>query len=82
MQLSPRPDGTHFIQAQHNLFGKQNDVFMQDGLNIAAQHYQIDGEIGDMVMDKDDQRDDAEAILRNIREFPGTIRTQVLNRPS
>tara|TARA_B100000459_G_C8578271_1_gene201982 strand:+ start:372 stop:539 length:168 start_codon:yes stop_codon:yes gene_type:complete len=55
---------------------------MQDGLNIAAQHYQIDGEIGDMVMDKDNQRDDAEAILRNIREFPGTIRTQVLNRPS
>ena len=35
-----------------------------------------------MVMDKDDQRDDAEAILRNIREFLGTIRTQVLNRPS
>ena len=82
---SPRPDGTSFIQVQRNLSGelwKSKNVFARHGVNVAAQHYQIDGEIGDMVLGTDDHRDDAEAILRNIRELPGTIRAQVLNRPS
>ena len=82
---SPRPDGTCFIQVQRNLsgeFGKSKGVFARNGVNVAAQHYKIDGEIGDMVLDTDDHRDDAEAILRNIWELPGTIRAQVLNRPS
>ena len=82
---SPRPDGTCFIQVQRNLSGehwKSKGVFARNGVNVAAQHYQIDGEIGDMVLDTDDHRDDAEAILRNILELPGSIRAQVLNRPS
>ena len=85
VQLSPRPDGTGFIQVQRYLpgeLGKLNDVFARNGVNIAAQHYQTDGEIGYVVLDTDDQRDDAEAILRDIRELPGTIRARVLNRPS
>ena len=82
---SPRPDGTRFIQVQRNLsgeFGKSKGVFARNGVNVVAQHYKIDGEIGDMVLDTEDHRDDAEAILRNIWELPGTIRAQVLNRPS
>lgn len=85
VQLSPRPDGTRFIQVQRNLpgeLGKLNEVFARNGVNIAAQHYQTDGEIGYVVLDTDDQRDDAETILRDIRELSGTIRARVLNRPS
>ena len=85
VQLSPRPDGTRFIQVQRNLpgeLGKLNEVFARHGVNIAAQHYQTDGEIGYVVLDTDDARSDAEDILRDIRGLSGTIRARVLNQPS
>ena len=66
---SLRPEGTCFIQVQRNLSGElwnSKGVFARNGVNVAAQHYQIDGEIGAMVLDTDDHRDDAEKILRNI----------------
>ncbi len=85
VQLSPRPGGTRFIQVQRNLpgeLGKLNEVFARHGVNIAAQHYQTDGEIGYVVLDTDDARSDAEDILRDIRGLSGTIRARVLNQPS
>ena len=85
VQLSPRPGGTRFIQVQRNLpgeLGKLNEVFARHDVNIAAQHYQTDGEIGYVVLDTDDARSDAEDILRDIRGLSGTIRARVLNQPS
>jgi len=85
VQLSPRPGGTRCIQVQRNLpgeLGKLNEVFARHGVNIAAHHYQTDGEIGYVVLDTDDARSDAEDILRDIRGLSGTIRARVLNQPS
>ena len=85
VQLSPRPDGIRFIQVQRNMpgeLGKLNEVFARFGVNIAAQHYQTDGEIGYVVLDTDGVRTDAEDILREIRGLSGTIRARVLNQPS
>jgi D-3-phosphoglycerate dehydrogenase / 2-oxoglutarate reductase len=85
VQLSPRPEGIRFIQVQRNMpgeLGKLNEVFARHGVNIAAQHYQTDGEVGYVVLDTDGVRTDAEDILRDIRGLSGTIRARVLNQPS
>ena len=58
VQLPPRPAGTRFIQVQRNLpgeLGRLNEVFARHKVNIAAQHYQTDGELGYVVLDADGQ---------------------------
>ena len=83
--LSPRPNGTRFIQVQRNLpgeLGKLNEVFARHDVNIAAQYYQTDGEVGYVVLDADGAVPDAEAILGDIRALSGTIRARRLNRPA
>jgi D-3-phosphoglycerate dehydrogenase / 2-oxoglutarate reductase len=85
VQLPPRPAGTRFIQVQRNLpgeLGHLNEVFAQHKVNIAAQHYQTDGELGYVVLDADGQVPDAEAIVREIRGLSGTIRARMLYRRS
>lgn len=59
-----------------------NDVFASRSINIAAQYYQTDGEIGYVVLDADGAVADAEAVLEQIRELPGTIRARLLYRGS
>lgn len=81
VQLPVRPAGTRFIQVQRNLPGelrRLNDVFANRQINIAAQYYQTDGEIGYVVLDADGAPDDAEAVLDDIRALPGTIRARLL----
>ncbi len=83
VQLPVRPAGTRFIQVQRNLPGelrRLNDVFAGRGINIAAQYYQTDGEVGYVVLDADGSVDDAEAVLDQIRDLPGTIRARLLYR--
>jgi D-3-phosphoglycerate dehydrogenase len=85
VQLPPRPAGTRFIQVQRNLpgeLGHLNEVFARHKVNIAAQHYQTDGELGYVVLDADGQVADAEAIVREIRGLSGTIRARMLYRRS
>ena len=85
VQLPPRPAGTRFIQVQRNLpgeLGHLNEVFARRKVNIAAQHYQTDGELGYVVLDADGQVPDAEDIVREIRGLPGTIRARMLYRRS
>ena len=51
-QLPPRATGTRFIQVQHilpGMLGRLDDVFARRKINIAAQYYQTDGEIGYVV---------------------------------
>lgn len=81
VQLPVGPAGTRFIQVQRNLPGelrRLNDVFAGRGINIAAQYYQTDGEVGYVVLDADGAVADAEAVLDEIRVLPGTMRCRLL----
>lgn len=83
VQLPVRPAGTRFIQVQRNLPGelrRLNDVFAGRSINIAAQYYQTDGEIGYVVLDADGMVEEAEDILDQIRALPGTVRARLLYR--
>ncbi len=83
VQLPIRPHGTRFIQVQRNSPGelqRLNEVFAKHRVNIAAQYYQTDGEIGYVVLDCDDLLSGAREILAEIRSMPGTIRARLLYR--
>jgi D-3-phosphoglycerate dehydrogenase len=81
VQLPPRPSGTRFIHVQRNMpgmLGRLNDVFSRRAINIAAQFYQTDGEIGYVVMDADEAGRAAQDLLAEIRSLDGTIRARLL----
>ncbi|GJD91984.1 D-3-phosphoglycerate dehydrogenase [Methylobacterium hispanicum] len=81
VQLPARPTGTRFIHVQRNLpgmLGRLNEVFARSGVNIAAQFYQTDGEVGYVVLETDAGTADAEALLEQIRAVEGTIRARLL----
>jgi D-3-phosphoglycerate dehydrogenase / 2-oxoglutarate reductase len=83
VQLSPRPAGTRFIQVQRNLpgeLGRLNRVFAEHKVNIAAQSYQTDGDLGYVVLDAEGAVADAAEILQRIRGLDGTIRARILHR--
>jgi D-3-phosphoglycerate dehydrogenase len=83
VQLPARPTGTRFIHVQKNvpgMLGRLNDAFAGRGINIAAQYFQTDGEVGYVVLDADDSPADAEDVLAEIRALPGTIRARLLYR--
>ncbi|MFM2422419.1 MAG: hypothetical protein RL291_949 [Pseudomonadota bacterium] len=83
VQLNPRPAGTRFIQVQRNLPGelqRLNEVFARRKVNIAAQYYQTDGEVGYVVLDADGSVVDAEDIVKEIRGLPGTVRSRMIYR--
>ena len=81
VQLAPRAVGTRFIHVQRNVPGmlrRLNDVFASRDVNIAAQNYQTDGEIGYVVMEAESIGAGARDILREIRALDGTIRARLL----
>jgi D-3-phosphoglycerate dehydrogenase len=81
--LPPRPAGTRFIQVQRNLpgeLGRLNEVFARHKVNIAAQYYQTAGSLGYVVLDADGGVPDAENIVKEIRDLPGTVRARMLYR--
>lgn len=81
VQLAPRSIGTRFIHVQRNepgMLRRLNDIFARREVNISAQNYQTDGEIGYVVMEADRIGADADAILAEIRALDGTIRARLL----
>jgi len=81
VQLSRGHVGTRFIQVQKNLpgeLGRLNDVFAKHGVNIAAQHYETDADIGYAVLDADINVAGAEKVVADIRALDGTIRARRL----
>ena len=81
VQLPQRPSGTRFMQVQKNVpgaLGRLNDVFARRGVNIAAQYYQTDGEVGYVVVEADEAGPEADAILDDIRALDATIRARLL----
>jgi D-3-phosphoglycerate dehydrogenase len=83
VQLPKGTNNTRFIQVQRNApgeLGKLNDLFAKWKVNIAAQHYQTDGEVGYVVLDADGPVENAVTLLEEIRKLSGTIRARLLNR--
>ena len=81
VQLPARPAGTRFFQVQRNAPGmlrRLNDVFASRNINIAAQNFQTDGEIGYVVMEADPVGEVAREIIEEIRTLNGTIRARLL----
>jgi D-3-phosphoglycerate dehydrogenase len=81
VQLTPRALGTRFIHVQRNVPGmlrRLNDVFASREVNISAQNYQTDGEVGYVVMEADSVGPVALDILREIRALDGTIRARLV----
>jgi D-3-phosphoglycerate dehydrogenase / 2-oxoglutarate reductase len=81
VQLPPRPAGTRFIQVQRNLpgeLGRLNAVFARHNVNIGAQYYQTNGELGYVVLDADGGVQDAAEVVKDIRALAGTIRARML----
>src|SRR5262249_16378666 len=60
--------------------GRLNEVFARHKVNIAAQHYETGGDLGYVVLDADGTVAAAEAIVKEIRALPGTIRARMLYR--
>jgi D-3-phosphoglycerate dehydrogenase len=81
VQLPQRAAGARFIQVQRNLpgmLGRLNDVFARRKVNIAAQYYQTDGDIGYVVLEADGVGREAESVLEEIRRLDGTIRARLV----
>jgi D-3-phosphoglycerate dehydrogenase len=81
VQLPQRPSGTRFMQVQANVPGnlqRLNQIFAGRGINIAAQYFQTDGEIGYVVVEADDTGSDSVEILREIRALDGTVRARLI----
>jgi D-3-phosphoglycerate dehydrogenase len=81
VQLPPRPSGTRFIQVQRNLpgmLGRLNEVLARHSVNIAAQYYETDHDIGYVVLDADASAADGQRVLADIRALEGTIRARLL----
>ena len=81
VQLPARPMGTRFIQVQRNLpgmLGQLNEVLARNAINIAAQYYEAQGDIGYVVLDADASTADSRKVLADIRALQGTIRARLL----
>ncbi|MBD3846134.1 phosphoglycerate dehydrogenase [Bosea sp. SSUT16] len=82
VQIPARAVGTRFIHVQRNVPGmlrRLNDVFANRQVNIAAQNYHTDGEVGYAVIEADGVTSpEATDILREIRALDGTIRARLL----
>jgi D-3-phosphoglycerate dehydrogenase len=81
VQLPPRPLGTRFIQVQRNLpgmLGRLNEVLARHSVNIAAQYYETDHDVGYVVLDADASAADGQRVLADIRSLEGTIRARLL----
>ncbi len=59
--------------------GRLNEVFARHNVNIATQFLQTDARIGYVVLDADGAVPDAQSVLDDIRDLPGTIRARILN---
>ncbi|XYD12426.1 phosphoglycerate dehydrogenase (plasmid) [Methylobacterium sp. NMS12] len=84
VQLPPRLSGARFLHVHRNVpgvLGQINTIFSGRSLNIDAQYLQTDGEFGYVVVDAAVSRGEAEAILRELQEITGTVRTRRLQPP-
>jgi D-3-phosphoglycerate dehydrogenase len=60
------------------MLGKLNDVLGRHVINIAAQYYETQNDIGYVVLDTDVSPADSQAVLLEIRSLEGTIRARLV----
>jgi D-3-phosphoglycerate dehydrogenase len=80
VQLPVRSTGSRFMHVQRNvpgMLGRLNEAFARHGMNIAAQHFQTDGEIGCVILETDEKGDDPLALLDEISRLEGTVRARL-----
>src|SRR4029078_1024679 len=66
VQLPPRPLGTRFIKVQSTLpdmLGRLNEVLARHAVNIAAQYYETDHDVGYVLLDADASAAGGERVL-------------------
>ena len=81
VQLPARPTGARWVHVHRDapgILSRINESFARRGLNISGQHYQTAGSVGYVVVDSEEARNDAEAILEEFRALPGTIRARLI----
>jgi len=81
VQLPARPTGARYLHVHRNLPGvlrQVDEAFARRHLNIAAQFLQTSGQIGYVVIDSDNARDQAKALLEDLRGIEGTIRARLV----
>ncbi|MBL6079317.1 phosphoglycerate dehydrogenase [Belnapia sp. T18] len=81
VQLPARATGARWIHVHRDAPGvlsRINEAFGRRGLNIAAQYYQTQAELGYVVVESVEARDQAEAILAELRALPGTVRARLI----
>jgi D-3-phosphoglycerate dehydrogenase len=81
VQLPARPTGarwTHLHRDAPGILSRINESFGRRGLNITAQYYQTDSELGYVVVESVEARAEAEAILAELRALPGTVRARLI----
>ncbi len=55
-----------------------NQIFAEQGVNIAAQYLQTNSQMGYVVIDIEADEDIAEKALQSMKAIPGTIRARLL----
>lgn len=81
VQLPARASGarwTHVHRDAPGVLSRINEAFGRRGLNIAAQYYQTQADLGYVVVESVEARDAAEAILGELRALPGTVRARLI----
>jgi D-3-phosphoglycerate dehydrogenase len=81
VQLPARASGARWIHVHRDapgMLSRINEAFGRRGLNITAQYYQTQAELGYVVVESVEARDEAEAILGELRALPGTVRARLI----
>jgi D-3-phosphoglycerate dehydrogenase len=81
VQLPARPTGARWVHVHRDapgILSRINESFAKRGLNISGQYYQTAGSVGYVVVDSEEAKRDAEAILEEFRALPGTIRARLI----
>jgi D-3-phosphoglycerate dehydrogenase len=81
VELPARQTGARYLHVHRNVPGvlrQVDECFSRRGLNISAQFLQTFGQVGYVVIDSDNARAQAEALLDDLRAIEGTIRARLV----
>lgn len=68
----------HIHENRPGVLTQINQIFAEEGVNIAAQYLQTNAQIGYVVIDIETETERAEAALQRMKEIAGTIRARLL----